>query len=163
MHERWIINASPLIVLARVGHESLLQGIADEVVVPEAVAREIQAGPPEDRARQIVDAGCFRIVETPPPPRELLAWDLGAGETAVLSLALASPGWTAKLDDAAARKCARSLSVSVRGTLSVVLLAKQQGLVPSAAEVLRALKTGGFRLNDAVVREALSRAADEVW
>jgi len=42
--ERWVLNASPLIVLAHIGREDLLFALADEVVVPRAVALEIQEG-----------------------------------------------------------------------------------------------------------------------
>ena len=52
-------------------------------------------------------AGQFPVVDTAPAPPELLAWDLGAGETAVLSLALAERTWTAILDDAPARVIGR--------------------------------------------------------
>jgi len=161
--ERWVLNASPLIVLARIGHEGLLSALADEVIVPQAVALEIQAGPRGDRARQTLTAGRFVIVSTPPPPPEILAWDLGAGETAVLSFAMAEGGWTAILDDAAARRCARSFSLPVKGTLAVVLLAKKRGLIPSAAEVLRSLRAIGFRLDDGTIRKALMRVVGEEW
>ncbi len=121
MSERWILNASPLIVLARIGCEHLFSALAEQVVVPRAVAMEIMSGPGEDQARQALTAGRFTVVDTPPPPAAILAWDLGNGETAVLSLALAETGWTAILDDEAARKCARSLALPVKGTLAVVL------------------------------------------
>lgn len=45
MIERWIVDASPLIVLAKVNHQHLLTALADEVVVPQAVVDEINAGP----------------------------------------------------------------------------------------------------------------------
>jgi predicted nucleic acid-binding protein len=161
--ERWILNASPLIVLARTGHEDLFLELADQVVVPRAVASEIEAGPLEDRAIQALAAGQFPIVDSPSPPAEILAWDLGSGETAVLSLALAKEGWTAILDDAAARKCARSFSIPVKGTLGVVILARQRGLIPSAAEILLSLQTAGFYLDHQTVREALARTVGEKW
>jgi predicted nucleic acid-binding protein len=161
--ERWILNASPLIVLARIGAEHLFSMLADEVVVPRAVALEVEEGPVEDRARQTLAAGQFTIVDTPPSPAELLAWDLGSGENAVLSLALTDAGWTAILDDAAARSCARSFSVHVRGTLGIVLLARQRGLISSATEVLHSLRLGGFYIDDETVREALTRSVGETW
>jgi predicted nucleic acid-binding protein len=133
------------------------------VVVPRAVATEVEAGPALDRARQALKSGQFSIVDSPPPPAELLAWDLGGGETAVLSFALAEEGWTAILDDAAARRCARSFSIRVRGTLGVAILAKQHHLIASAADVILSLKIAGFRLDDRVVREALERSAGEQW
>jgi predicted nucleic acid-binding protein len=161
--ERWILNASPLIVMARIGYERLFSELADEIVVPRAVAMEVQAGPAADRARQALAAGRFKIVETPPPPAEILAWDLGAGETAVLTLALAESGWTAILDDAAARRCARSFSLPVKGTLAVVILARQRGLIPSATELLQSLKRTGFRLDDRVIEDAFARTVGERW
>jgi predicted nucleic acid-binding protein len=72
-------------------------------------------------------------------------------------------GWTVIVDDAAARKCARSFGLPFKGTLAVIILAKQHGLIPSAADVLRSLLRGGFRLDEGVIREALSRTVGETW
>jgi len=58
--ENWILNASPLIVLARIGREDLILNQADQVVVPQAVATEIEAGPTRDPARRILAAGDTR-------------------------------------------------------------------------------------------------------
>jgi predicted nucleic acid-binding protein len=161
--ERWAINASPLIVLAKIGSDSLLTQLADAVVIPRAVAVEIDAGPKDYSARQVLTTGVFTVVETPPASNELLAWDLGAGETAVLAYALSNPGWKAIVDDGLARRCARAFSVPVLGTLGIVLLARQRNLIPSAADMLRQLRAGGFHLNDNLVREALRRAVGELW
>jgi len=161
--ERWILNASPLIVLARIDRTDLLFALADELVVPRAVAAEIKAGLASDRARRAIEAGKFVIVDTPLPPAEVLAWDLGAGETAVLSLAVAEDGWTVILDDAMARKCARSFSRRVKGTLGIILLAQQRGLIPSAAEAIRSLRATGLHLDDQIIREALARTTGERW
>jgi predicted nucleic acid-binding protein len=161
--ERWVLNASPLIVLARVGLEDLPLSLAAQVVVPRPVAQEIQAGPAQDPARQALAAGRFTVVDTPTPPSELLAWDLGSGETAVLSWAIAQKEWTAILDDAEARKCAQAFSIPIKGTLALVLLAKQRGLIPSAAQVIQALITIGFRLDDRLIQDALARTVGETW
>jgi predicted nucleic acid-binding protein len=69
---------------------------------------------------------------------------------------------TAILDDAAARTCARALGVEVVGTLGVVLRAKRKAVIPSAADVLKALRAAGLRLDDKVVRLALE-AIGETW
>lgn len=163
MSERWVVNASPLIVLARVGQTRLLTQLAEEVCVPDAVAAEIQAGPDTDPARQWLAAGKLPIVATPSAPSEIVTWDLGAGETAVLTWAAAQPGWTVILDDAAARKCARSFGLRCKGTLGIVILAHQRGLIPSATTLLRAMVANGFRLEDTVIREALARTIGESW
>ena len=121
MSEHWVLDASPLIVLARAGFEDLLLKLPEQVVVPRAVESEIQTGPAEDPARRALVAGGFPIVETP-IRAEILTWDLGLGETAVLSYAHSNQGWTAILDDRAARTCARSYSIPYKGTLSLRML-----------------------------------------
>ena len=45
MSERRVLNASPLIALARAGHEDLLLRLHEEAIVPQAVVAEIEAGP----------------------------------------------------------------------------------------------------------------------
>jgi predicted nucleic acid-binding protein len=161
--DAWVLNASPLIVLSRIQHEHLFLELASQIIVPLAVAKEIDAGPEDDSARLLLATGRLPVVEAPLASEELLAWDLGVGETAVLAFGLANPTWTVILDDGAARRCARSFSIPLKGTLGVVLLARQRGLIPSAATVLRELSASGFRLDDAVVDEALRKTVGETW
>src|SRR5688572_14834220 len=114
--EQWVINASPVIALARVGQLELLARLPKQAIIPRAVEEELLRASEDDPARRAVESGMFKIIETPTPPSEILAWDLGQGETAVLSYALAHRKWIAVLDDGVARRCARSLSLSVTGT-----------------------------------------------
>jgi predicted nucleic acid-binding protein len=51
MPKKWVVNASPLIVLARINQLLLLQHVAGELVVPAGVAKEIAQGPEDDPAR----------------------------------------------------------------------------------------------------------------
>lgn len=161
MAERWVVNASPFIVLSRINQERLLTDLSDEIVLPQAVVDEIQAGPKDDRARQIIDQ--WPVVEVPTIPAELIAWDLGAGETAILAYAQANPDWTAIIDDGAARKCARSFNISVKGTLGIIISARQRELIPSAADLLRQLKTFDFRLDERLIAEVLTQTVNEEW
>lgn len=164
MAEQWVVNASPLIVMSKIGQAHLFADLAETVVIPTAVVSEIMAGPTDDPARQFLkDHRSLNIVETGTPPAELLAWDLGAGETAVLAYSLTNPGWTVVLDDNAARKCARSFNIPVKGTLAVVILARQKGLIASAADVLRQLQAHNYRIKEDIVREALRRTVNENW
>ena len=108
MIERWAVNASPLILLAEIGRQHLLNQLAEEVVVPDAVVKEIEAGPHDDAARLFLSSSPLRTVPVTADPI-VLAWDLGAGETAVLSFAIRNPGWRVVIDDGAARRCATAL------------------------------------------------------
>jgi predicted nucleic acid-binding protein len=161
--EKWVINASPIIALARVGQVELLAHLPEETILPQAVIKELLHAPEGDPARRVVESGLFATVPSPPSPPEILAWDLGRGETAVISFALTNPGWVAVLDDGVARRCARSFSLPIIGTLAVIILAKQYGLIDSAAQVLQTLRAHGFRLDDALIRDALAHSVGEPW
>ncbi|HVO23498.1 MAG TPA: hypothetical protein VMW56_07700 [Candidatus Margulisiibacteriota bacterium] len=57
MSDVWVLNASPIITLAKVAQLSLLERIATELLVPEEVATEILVGPPTDPARLALETG----------------------------------------------------------------------------------------------------------
>ena len=162
MSDLWVVNASPLIVLGKTGQLELLDQLPKEVVVPIAVADEIKAGPANDAAKVAIEAGMFRLVETHEPTPELAAWDLGSGETAVISYALEHTNWTAILDDGAARKCATSFNIRVKGTLAIVILARKRGLIPSAKQILGTMQAVGWRLDENTIRDVL-KSIGEDW
>ena len=64
------------------------------------------------------------------------------------------------LDDRAARDCATTLGLPVRGTLGVVLLAKREGLIPRVRPVFQQLLDAGLRIAPDVLNMAL-KLADE--
>lgn len=156
MAEPAVANASPLIFLARGGHLDLLQLTGDRILVPTPVALEIRRRGSQDvTARALDGTRWLEVVEPPPVPAVIHAWDLGLGESAVLAWAHAHPSCEAIVDDLAARRCAATLGIPVRGTLGLVLLAKKRGRIPLARPVLEALRQAGMYLSDRVVNDAL--------
>jgi hypothetical protein len=92
--ERPAINASPLIFLARGGWLDLLRVVAQEIVVPQAVAGEIQRrGAADPTVRALTQTPWLALVETPPVPEVVQAWDLGPGESAVLTWTFSHMTW----------------------------------------------------------------------
>lgn len=154
MHEQPVVNASPIVILARAGRLELLRLIGERVLVPEAVAAEIRAHS-DEAARALDDEVWLEEVPRHPIPGVVAAWDLGAGESAVLSWAMANPGTLAVIDDYAARTCAAVLGVPVKGTLGLALLAKQQGRAEEARPLVEELRRAGLYLSDTVLRAAL--------
>lgn len=159
----WIFNASPLILLGKIQQLHLIPALSPAFRVPRAVVTEISVGPSKDPAVVWLHdpSVTAHVVETPPPPPLLLQWDLGAGETAVLSLALAEGGAAVVLDDLAARKFARSFDVPLLGTLGVLLRAKRAGLIQKIEPLIQELELAGANLSPAVIARALA-LADEI-
>jgi predicted nucleic acid-binding protein len=155
--ERPAVNASPLIYLARADLLSFLQLAGPEVVVPGPVAAEIRAGGGENpAARTLESTPWLKVVAVTSVPATIQAWDLGEGESSVLAWAHAHPGTLAILDDLAARRCAAALRIPVRGTLGLVLVARQRGQIPAARPVLEAMRASGMYLSDYVLNKALA-------
>jgi len=47
---KWVVNASPIILLAKISKLSLLPDLCDKLVIPLAVSKEIAQGPQNDPA-----------------------------------------------------------------------------------------------------------------
>lgn len=150
------VNASPLIYLAHADLIPLLQVAGSPVMVPEAVATEIrQRGPEDPTARALREVSWLEEVSSLEPHSRVLHWNLGPGETAVLTWALAHPGSIAILDDRAGRRCAELLGIPMMGTLGLVLRAKRLGQVEAARPLVERLREAGMYLSDQVLEPAL--------
>lgn len=158
-----IVNASPLICLARAGHLDILTAGGVDVMIPPAVVEEVLAGPETDAARLALVSGWGLRSSSTYIPAEVTEWGLGAGESSVIAIALENPGSTAVLDDAEARRCARTVGVPVMGSLAVVIDAARKKLIPKAGPVLLDLRQAGIYLADSLIREALLRSLGETW
>jgi predicted nucleic acid-binding protein len=138
-----------------------LRLVGRELVVPSAVASEIQAFGAEDVAAQALAATPWlQVVETPPVPARIQAWDLGPGESAVLAWCHSHPGAMAIIDDLEGRRCAAAFQIPVRGTLGLILLAKKSGQIPAARPVAESMRRSGMFLSDRVLNRALAMVGE---
>lgn len=156
-----VVNASPLIHLARADLFDLLRLAGDDVFVTDAVSTEILARGPDDvTARAINQTDWITRVENPPVPPNVQNWDLGPGEASVIAWALGHPGSRAVIDDLEGRRCAETLGIPLRGTLGLVLRARKTGVIPQARPVLERLRATGMFLADRVLDEALAEVGE---
>ncbi len=159
MVKRWVVNASPIISLTKIGRIELLPKLCDDLIIPQGVADEIQLGGYTDSAvTWLREAGREFIQPAPDLDSRVGNWDLGMGESQVLSWAIHRGEYEAIIDDLAARKAAKILNIPVRGTLAVVVLAKQLGYTQSAKEDLENLIQVGLRVSPKVLAQALAIA-----
>lgn len=158
---QWIVNASPLILLGKMGRLNLLVALADELILPRAVLREIQVRKNETAITEYLKhEQRFHVVEDTAVPPLLLAWDLGAGETQVIALALKSGKKRVVLDDLEARRCARATGLPVIGTLGIVARAKRLGIIERARPVIQQLRQVGLYVTDELVEGILSEVEE---
>ena len=158
---KWVVDASPVILLGDIGQLPLLEVLCEALVVPEAVANEIYAGPREDAAQRWLKGAGVSYIQIQAHINPIVAaWDLGAGESAVLTWARQYQGYEAILDDRAARNCAMTLHIPVRGTLGVILLAKREGLIAQARPLFDLLIKAGLHITPQVLHAALRLARE---
>lgn len=161
MSRVWVVNASPLILLGKVGHAALLSELSDELIVSDVVAREVGAKPEGERVVSgVASRPGVRFESEVRTPSEIAAWNLGRGESQVLALAAASPGSRAVLDDMEARRCAQSLDIPVIGTLGVVLRAKRKGVIERAHPIIDQLRRVGLYVSDSLIEQALAHVGE---
>jgi len=156
-----ISNSSPLQYLYQADVLDLLPALFGQVCVPEAVVAELEEG----RRRSV-----------PLPPLAELSWlqvrtvrsrtllplvtHLGDGEKEVLALGRELSD-ALLLDDRDARRYAHALELAISGTLGVLLLAKERGILDAVRPVLDRLQALQFRL-DASTRQSVLELAGEV-
>jgi predicted nucleic acid-binding protein len=158
-----VSNAGPLITLAKIQRSELLKDLFDHIVIPRAVYDEVVLrGAGEPGAEETRNAGW---IETRSPLDELsvavLRESLGAGESEAIVLAQELGVDLLLLDDALARRKAERLGLKAIGTLGVLLLAKQAGLLDAVKPVLAALQQTDFRASLRVYGEVLARAGEK--
>lgn len=162
MTRKWVLDASPLITLGKTSKITLLERMGTDIVIPEGVVRELDRGSANDPARKWIHAeGASRIRTLVEIPALIRSWDLGAGETEVISWAYLNPGYEAVLDDRAARNCAYSLGIRVKGTIGIILLAKKEGILPLVKPLLIDLMESGSRISPELFRAACKLVNEE--
>jgi predicted nucleic acid-binding protein len=148
-----VADASALIALDQIGQLWLLKKVFGQVVIPSAVAREVERG------QQLAAWVQVRMLRGPLDER-VAAASLDRGESEAISLALEAKATHLILDDLPARRLATGLGIPVVGTAGVVYLAKARGLVPAMRPVLDALRAKGFRLRQDVYEQLLENAGE---
>jgi predicted nucleic acid-binding protein len=160
--ERVVINASPLIILFRGHLENLLPSLFSEICVPVAVWSEVTGGGYGDESVSgLINAEWAKKVKLSGISPNVAAWDLGIGESEVLSFAMGHPGFRAMVDDKAARRCARTLGIQTLGTGGMLVLAKRRGLIKSVAAELHNLRRAGLWMSDELVDLFLEESGEK--
>ena len=78
----------------------------------------------------------------------------------MISFALRNPGCEVILDERAGRTCAKALGLQLRGTLGLLVLAKEEGALSEVRPHLDALLRVGYRLGSELVTAVLEEAGE---
>lgn len=165
MREKVVCNASPLIFLAKIGRLDLLESY--DLFIPSQVETEILAGvrKKRDDAKQIADYLKTRKI-TPVKVsglRNLPAF-LGAGERAVISLAVKENIKRVFIDEAKARTVARFNGLEPKGVMGILWDCYYSRKVDKAGLEALSLQLieNGYRIKEEVFIEFLKKLKELV-
>jgi len=162
MIRNWVLNASPLILLGKADLLKALAPLAATWLVPTAVLEEIAVKSPlEPLLRDLSISSQMLEVNIAQIDPFVAAWDLGRGESEVITLALSRAETGAVLDDSQARKCAKVLEVPLIGTLGLILKATRENLIPSARLAIERLLSVGLYADPETIASLLKRIGEQ--
>jgi uncharacterized protein len=150
----FVSNSSPLIAFDQLGALDLLRQVTNALSVPSAVRQEVFGILP------MPSWVTERAVSYPLSPR-ILQTRLGLGESEAIALALEMLPCYLIADDLAARRAAQALKIPVVGTVGLLILAKQRGLLDLIKPSLDALIETDFRISKDIYRRALQATGEQ--
>lgn len=161
-----VSDASVLISLAAIRQFGLLSVLYREIIVPDAVWREITGpspkapGAPETAAARA--AGWLGVAfATNRPLVTQLEATLDPGEAEAIALAIERAPCLLLLDESDGRRAARAMGVQLTGTLGVLLRAKASGQVVALKPLLIELvERHNFRLHQDLFRQVLLQTGE---
>jgi predicted nucleic acid-binding protein len=156
-----IVNNTPLVALWVLGRLDLLRELYDEVLIPQAVYEEFVATERAVRQAALENAPWIRPVSLANPQRARVYIGLDPGEAEVLALAEERAARLVIIDELKGRRYAQRLEMPLTGTLGLLLLAKERGLVATLAPLLVELQEAGLFLGAALVDRTLRLAGEK--
>jgi predicted nucleic acid-binding protein len=156
-------NTTPLQYLHRLGRLDWLRDFYGRVVIPEAVAAELDAGRRLGaKVPEVPGVPWIEVRELPVPlePSDVFPAFIHRGEAGVMALARLSDDALILMDDGLARAHAPVLGLRITGTLGVILRAKREGRISALAPLLKQLQDEGFRIAVATRAEVLRLAGE---
>ena len=138
-----VTNTSPLLNLACIGHQDILESLFDVVQVPPAVSFEIQrlsASNPRFAGVQLPRFARVKSLQNT-TLATALGLDLDPGEAEAIALAVELHADLLLIDEHRGRIVAKRLGLPCLGLLGALTLAKRRGVVPAVAPLLQRLAT----------------------
>jgi predicted nucleic acid-binding protein len=155
-----VCDASPLIALSLCDKLELLDILFKEVLIPEMVYKEVsREGKPESGKIAAWAQGKVQKAEKQ-PLFQVVNLSLDAGESEAISLYWEKSADFLLIDEQRGRRIAAQSGIKIIGTLGILLLAKEKGLVNAVKPFLDQLWESPIRISDTLYQDIL-RLANE--
>lgn len=144
-----ISDTSCLIAFDRINQLEILHHVFDSIVTTSNVQQEFGKDLPEwikiqDALNQDKKAELEKVVDT--------------GEASAIALAIEIQNSVLIIDEKKGRKVARSLNLQIIGSLRVLLIAKQKGIIKNIFPLIQELEKKNFRFSKILIDQVLTAA-----
>ncbi len=157
-----VVNTTPLIALSHVGKLDLLKQLYGEIMIPEAVYKELSVK--EDSiCKKTVDRSLAWIKVcsiSNQMAKAMYKTQLHDGEVEVMILSKEIAADVVIIDDATAKKHARYLNLPVTGTLGVLIKSKQAGYIDEVKPLLHLMIEKGIYISQSVMEMCLKQVGE---
>jgi predicted nucleic acid-binding protein len=146
-----VADSSPLIAMGRIGRLEILHAVFGQLLVPDAVWREVVEAAAEKPGSSDIAAASWIERRTVKDSAwvSLLKHDLGSGEAEAIVLARETGADFVLIDERLGRSAARNLGLQVVGLIGVLIEGRKQGLITDADEIVERLRNeAGFWISD---------------
>lgn len=159
-----IVNTTPLIALCHVGQLELLKKIYGEIMIPQAVYRELSEKKESICKKQVDNALDWIHVEKieNQMAKSMFKTQLHDGEVEVMILAKEKNADTVIIDDANAKKHAKYLKLPVTGTLGVLIKAKLRGYISELKPVIQEMIDKNIYISEKLMKLCLEQVNEEI-
>ena len=156
-----VLNTSPIIYLSSLSEINILEKLFGEVLIPEAVKQEVISGGEKSFGFKEVNEQWIKIrkIKSESAKKYLLT-DLDEGEAEVIVLAEDEKADIIIMDDKLGRKVARLKGYNVMGTLRLLVIAKEKGIIPDVKSRIEKLKAAGFWLSEDITKVLLEQVGE---
>ncbi|MFW6246069.1 MAG: DUF3368 domain-containing protein [Tangfeifania sp.] len=146
-----ISDTSCLILLHKLERIELLKSLFGVIRITQVIADEFEITVPD-----------FIIIENPKDRnyQRILESSLDSGEASAIALALEKENPLLIIDDNKGRREAKHLGIKFTGTMGVLIIAKEKGLIHSISEILEEIKKTDFRLSEELIDEIKLKAGE---
>lgn len=153
-----VTDSGPLHYLILLGQTELLYRFYGQVIVPEAVLRELTSGRTPQPVTDWLSKppSWLRVQAVPSSQIELVSADLDLGEREAIALAYLLQADLLLIDETSGRAEAHRRSLRVTGTLGILRVAAEQELI-DVPEVLARLRDTNFYMHEDLIRSIFGR------
>lgn len=131
-----VSNTTPIISLLKISHLEILKELYSEIIIPEAVYEEVEAGKGKSYYQDLSEIPWIKIEKIQRIQTQKFFPDLDAGEAEAIILATDIEAGLIIMDEKPGRASAKQSGLNVTGTIGVLVIAKNSGLIQKLRPLL---------------------------